>query len=316
MRGRFIEASAFADRAGSGFIVLKAFVAALLVEFGFDGGFEFAFLAETFPDLAESPAMVAPAVRGVEGEQARVEWFECAAARRAIHLGAQDGRFALCVFHAGGAFAHAESLADEFVGFFCVRGREFPDEGVDRVFLEAFELFETLHRSRFAVHDESGDALTGGGAGDIRVEAFAALDEVGKNFDWSLGGVAIHFRSDGGRCAVFHSDIARRAELGAEFGKEEAQEVVDLGDGGYGGFSAAASDALFDGHAWREAFDRVHIRLLKLIDELAGIGGHAVEEAALAFGEEDVEGERGFARAAEAGHNDHAVARDIDIDIF
>ena len=122
MRGRFIEACAFANRAGSGFIILQALVAALLVEFGFDGGFKFAFLAETFPDLAESPAVVAPAVRGVEGEQARVEWLEGAAARRAIHLSAESGRFALCVFHAGGAFAHAEGLADEFVGFFCVRG--------------------------------------------------------------------------------------------------------------------------------------------------------------------------------------------------
>ena len=92
--------------------------------------------------------------------------------------------------------------------------------------------------------------------------------------------------------------------------------MVDLGDRRHGGFPAAASDALFDGHAWREAFDRVHIRLLKLIHELAGVGGHAVEEAALAFGEENVEGECGFARAAETGHNDHAVARDIDINIF
>ena len=41
MRGRFVEACAFADRAGAWFIVLEAFVAALLVEFGFDGGFEF-----------------------------------------------------------------------------------------------------------------------------------------------------------------------------------------------------------------------------------------------------------------------------------
>ena len=80
MRRRFIEACAFADRAGSGFIILEAFVAALLVEFGFDGGFEFAFLAESFPDLAEAPAVIAPAVRGVEREQARVEWFEGAAA--------------------------------------------------------------------------------------------------------------------------------------------------------------------------------------------------------------------------------------------
>ena len=92
--------------------------------------------------------------------------------------------------------------------------------------------------------------------------------------------------------------------------------MVNLGDGRHGGFSAAASDALLDGHAGREAFDRIDIRLFHLIHELAGVGGHAVEEAALALGEEDVEGEGGFARAAEACDDDHAVARDIDIDIF
>ena len=67
--------------------------------------------------------------------------------------------------------------------------------------------------------------------------------------------------------------------------------MVDLGDRRHGGFSAAASDALLNRHARREAFDRVHIWLLKLIHELAGVGGHAIEEAALALGEEDVEGE-------------------------
>ena len=85
------------------------------------------------------------------------------------------------------------------------------------MFLEALEFFETLHRSRFAVNDQGDDALTGCGAGDIRVEAFAALDEVGKNFDRALGCAGIDFRCDGGRCAVFDSDIARWAELGAEF---------------------------------------------------------------------------------------------------
>ena len=92
--------------------------------------------------------------------------------------------------------------------------------------------------------------------------------------------------------------------------------MVDLGDGGDGGFAAAACDALLDGDAGREAFDRVHIGLFELIDELAGVGRHAVEEAALAFGEEDVEGQGRFARAAEAGDDDHAVARDVDVDVL
>ena len=92
--------------------------------------------------------------------------------------------------------------------------------------------------------------------------------------------------------------------------------MVDLGDSRHGGFSTAASDALLNRHARWKAFYRVHIWLFKLIHELAGVGGHAVEEAALALGEEDVEGECRFARAAETCNDDHAVARDIHIDVF
>ena len=92
--------------------------------------------------------------------------------------------------------------------------------------------------------------------------------------------------------------------------------MVDLGDGGDGGFAAAARDTLFDSDARREAFDRVHIGLFELIHELPGVGRHAIEKAALSLSEEDVEGEGGFARAAEAGDNDHAIARDVDIDVL
>ena len=217
MGGRFVEACAFADRAGAWFIVLEALVAALLVEFGFNRRLKVAVFAEAFPDFAEAPAVVAPAVRGVEGEKARVERLERAAARRAVHLGAENGRFALGVLHARCAFAHAEGLAHEFVGFFCIRRGEFPDEGINRVFLEALEFLEALDWSRAAVNDESGYSLTGGGAGDVGVEAFAALDEVGENFDRSLCGVGVHLCGDGGRRAVFYGDIAFGAELRAEF---------------------------------------------------------------------------------------------------
>ncbi len=39
----------------------------------------------------------------------------------------------------------------------------------------------------------------------------------------------------------------------------------------------------------------VDFRSFQLLGELPGVGGHRVEEAALAFGEEDVEGKGGFA---------------------
>jgi hypothetical protein len=121
------------------------------------------------------------------------------------------------VLHARGAFAHAESFANEFVRAFRIRRVELANEGIDRVFLEALQFLESLDGRLASIDDEGGDALSGGGAGDIRVKAFAAFDEVGKNFDWSLSGVGIDLRRDRRGRAVFDGNIARRAELRAEF---------------------------------------------------------------------------------------------------
>ena len=100
------------------------------------------------------------------------------------------------------------------------------------------------------------------------------------------------------------------------FGKEQPQEVIDLGDRGDGALPAAARDPLLDGDRRRHAGDQVHIGLLHLLDEGARIDGHAVEEAPLAFGKDEVEGERRFARAAQAGDDDELVARDVERDVL
>ena len=92
-----------------------------------------------------------------------------------------------------------------------------------------------------------------------------------------------------------HGHLAVRAVEGAEFRIKEADEVPDFGDGGDGGFSAALGDALFDGDGGRKALELVDLGFFQLLGELPGVGGHGVEEAALAFGEEDVEGEGGLA---------------------
>ena len=100
---------------------------------------------------------------------------------------------------------------------------------------------------------------------------------------------------DGGEGLLFDGDVAIRAVEGAEFRVEQADEVPELGDGGDGGFAAALGDALFDGDGGRQALELVDLGFFQLLGELAGVGGHRVEEAALAFGEEDVEGEGGLA---------------------
>ena len=62
------------------------------------------------------------------------------------------------------------------------------------------------------------------------------------------------------------------------------------------------------------ALDEIDVGLAHQLQELAGIGTQALDIAALALGVDGVEGERAFARAREAGHDDKLLARDVEID--
>ena len=92
--------------------------------------------------------------------------------------------------------------------------------------------------------------------------------------------------------------------------------MVNLRDGRHGRFAAAARDALFDGDARGQPFDEVHVGFFELLHELPRVGRHAVEKTPLAFREEDVEGERRFARTAQARDDDHLAARQVEREVL
>ena len=54
----------------------------------------------------------------------------------------------------------------------------------------------------------------------------------------------------------------------------------------------------------------------QLLDKLASIWRHAIEEPSLAFGEKNIERERRFARAAEPGDNYHLVPWNTHVDVL
>ena len=60
----------------------------------------------------------------------------------------------------------------------------------------------------------------------------------------------------------------------------------------------------------------VDIRLLHLPQELAGIGGERLDVAALALGEDRVEGQTALPRAGEPGDDDQLISWNDDVDIF
>ena len=87
----------------------------------------------------------------------------------------------------------------------------------------------------------------------------------------------------------------RGAVRPAQGGEQHAQVVVDLGDGPHGGAGMADGRALLDGDGRGEARHRLDLRLLHLLQELPGVGGQALDVAALALGVEGVEGQAALA---------------------
>ena len=108
-----------------------------------------------------------------------------------------------------------------------------------------------------------------------------------------------------------------RGRIGhADAREEQAQIVVDLGDRADRRARIARGRFLLDGNGGRKPLDVIDIGLLHQLQELPRIGRKAFHIAALAFGIDRVEGERGFARARKPGNHRQRVARDLDIDIL
>jgi hypothetical protein len=101
----------------------------------------------------------------------------------------------------------------------------------------------------------------------------------------------------------------------ADGGVEQAQIVVDFGDGADGRPRAATGGFLFDGDGRAETFDGVDVGALDLVEELARIGRKGLDVAALAFGVDGVEGQRAFARAGKARDHGKRVAGDAHVDV-
>ena len=142
-----------------------------------------------------------------------------------------------------------------------------------------------------------GKATRPGPVGQLGVDALAVHHQrrqqadvlAAKGFE-QLGGNAVG-RLRRHRRAVVH------AMLGAELDVQQAQEMPDLGGGADRGLAPAARQALLDGHRGRDAVHRVHFGPAGRLHDAARIGVERLQVAALTFVEQDVKGQRRFARA-------------------
>ena len=155
--------------------------------------------------------------------------------------------------------------------------------------VERFELFAEFALAAADDGGEDGDALAGSEGGDALHNLLRGLTRDGAVAVWAV----------------------RLADAGVE----QAEVVVDFGDGADGGARGAGGGFLLDGDGGGEAVDGVDVGPLHLVEELAGVGGEGFDVAALAFGIDGVESERAFTRARKAGDDGESVARDGHVDV-
>ena len=116
--------------------------------------------------------------------------------------------------------------------------------------------------------------------------------------------------------ARIDGEVARRAVRLAQPGVEDAEVVVDLGDGADGRARALARGLLLDADGRRQAADVFDLRLLHLAEELPGVRGQRLHVAPLPLGVDGVEGERALARARDACDHGQTVVRDLERNVL
>ena len=97
-------------------------------------------------------------------------------------------------------------------------------------------------------------------------------------------------------------------------GVEQLQVVGQLGHRADRRARGAHRVGLVDGDGRGDAVDPVDARLVHALEELPGVGGEGLDVPALALGVEGVEGQRGLAAAAHAGHHDQLPERQLQVE--
>jgi hypothetical protein len=169
---------------------------------------------------------------------------------------------------------------------------------------------------QFAVHAGADEAFTGEAFDHVTKFAFLPPDDGREQHDARPRRQGEDFVHNVGGGLAHDGDTGLRAVGLADVRIKESQVIVNLRCGGDDGAGAGAGAALLDGNGRGEAFDKVHVRLLHLVEELPGVGGERFDVLALALGVNGVEGQRRLARAAQAGDDHQLVARDVQREVL
>ena len=266
----------------------------------------------------ESGAARAGAVRRVEGEDARLELREPHAVLRAGEVLRERGR--LAVEHVD----HDEAIGELGRGLdrlgesrAQVRLQHEPvDDDLDRVLELLVELDRLLEQLDLAVDLDAREPFRAQLLEQVLELALAVAHD--GRVDGELRPLLELEDLVDDRLLALPGDRApaHRAVRLADPRVEQAQVVVDLGDRADGRARVAARRLLVDRDRGAEAVDRVHVRLLHHLEELAGVGGEALHVPALALGVDRVEGQARLAGTGQPGDADQLQARQPHGDVL
>jgi hypothetical protein len=272
---------------------------------------------------AEARAAGAGAVRAVEREDARLDLGERDAAVGAGEAtGHQHVLVLLRQVDRQEAVAVFERLGDERQHLLLVvTGVLLLDAGhdrLDRVALVAVEplLLELLHRVEGAVDAELAEARPEDGFELLLVLALLLLHDRREDDERLVLGEAVDAVDDLARRLLGHRLAAVRAVRLADAREQQAEEVVDLGDGPDGRSRIRRHGLLVDGDGRTQARDLVDVRLILEFQELAGVRRQALHVAALSLGVDGVEGQARFSGTGKTGHDHELVLGNVDGDVL
>ena len=274
---------------------------------------------------AEAGALLARAERRVERERARLELVDGQGV--VVRAGQPLGVAAFAVrvvlgqvdevedeHAAGQAEGRLDGVGDPLLARRL--GREAVDDRLDGVLLLLLQLRRVGQRVHDAVDAHPREALGLQVGEQVDVFALALADDRREHLEPGALGHLEDAVDDLLRGLLGDRLAADRAVRATDAGPEQAQVVVDLGDGADGGPRVLRRRLLVDGDRRREALDEVDVGLVHLAQELPGVGGQRLDVAALALGEDRVEGQARLARAGQPGEHDHRVAGQVEVDVL
>ena len=249
-------------------------------------------------DDAEAVALRAGAEGIVEREDARFEFGERVRARGAGELGREQVLAATVHLQRDGAAVGVAQRGLEGFGealAHVVAHLEAIDDDVDIVLLRLGELRQRVDLVDLAVDAQAGEALRAQLGEELVLLALAPGDHRRQDHQLGLGRqrehVVDHLRHRLRRQRLLVFGAERRAGTR----EQQAQVVVDFGDGADGRARVVAGRLLLDRDRRRQALDQVDVGLLHELQELARVRRQRLDVAALSFRVERVEGKRGFA---------------------